>query len=358
VFAALRNRRGQPGGLVALRDTTGDGVADVTASFGENGGTGLELVGDTLLYFATDDAVLRYAVPRPGLTPTGPPDTIVSGLPSGRSHSAKSIVVRGGELLVNHGSPSNSCQVEDRQPRSPGQDPCLELETRAGVWRFDATRTGQGFRDGSRFATGTRNLVAMDLGAGDVLYAVQHGRDQLAANWGYSSEASAEKPAEEMFRIAEGDDFGWPYCHYDGQLQRKVLAPEYGGDGQEVGRCADKQDPILAFPAHWAPNALLFYTAEQFPPRYRGGAFVAFHGSWNRAPLPQGGYNVVFAPFRGGAPAGDWEVFADGFAGAQVQPSEAAHRPSGLVQGPDGSLYVSDDQGGRIWRIVHRSPGG
>lgn len=354
VFAALRNRRGERGGLLALRDTTGDGVADVRAAFGDDGGTGLELVQDTLLYFAADDAIVRYRVPLELLAPAAPPDTIVSGLPSGRSHAAKAIVVRGGDLLVNHGSPSNSCQEEDRQPRSPGRDPCPELETRAGVWRFDATRTGQTFRDGSRFATGTRNLVAMDAGEGGVLYAVQHGRDQLGASWGFTDEASAQTPAEEMFRIEEGDDFGWPYCYYDPELEEKILAPEYGGDGTDVGRCAEKEDPIAHFPAHWAPNALLFYTGDQLPPRYHGGAFVAFHGSWNRAPLPQGGYNVVFLPFEGGSPAGEWEVFADGFAGPEVQPSEAAHRPAGLAQGPDGSLYVSDDQGGRIWRIMER----
>ncbi len=110
---------------------------------------------------------------------------------------------------------------------------------------------------------------------------------------------------------------------------------------------------MIAFPAHWAPNGLLFYTGSQFPERYRGGAFIAFHGSWNRAPLPQGGYNVVFVPFQGGEPAGDWEIFADGFAGDEVSPGGAAHRPSGLAVGPDGSLFVSDDRGGRIWRIYY-----
>jgi glucose/arabinose dehydrogenase len=156
-----------------------------------------------------------------------------------------------------------------------------------------------------------------------------------------------------MLRIEEGDDFGWPYCYYDGQLERKVLAPEYGGDGEVTGRCAEKKDPVAYFPGHWGPHAIIFYEADAFPEHYRGGAFIAFHGSWNRAPLPQGGYNVVFLPFANGEPGGDWEVFADGFAGADVSPSGAAHRPAGLAVGPDGALYVSDDSGGRIWRIVH-----
>jgi glucose/arabinose dehydrogenase len=134
----------------------------------------------------------------------------------------------------------------------------------------------------------------------------------------------------------------------------KVLAPEYGGDGVEVGRCSDTEDPLVHFPAHWAPNDLEFYSGAQFPNSFRGGAFVAFHGSWNRAPMPQAGYNVAFAPFVGGAPTGEWEIFADGFAGEERGPRSAAHRPVGLALGPDGSLYISDSVVGRIWRIVFK----
>jgi glucose/arabinose dehydrogenase len=113
------------------------------------------------------------------------------------------------------------------------------------------------------------------------------------------------------------------------------------------------RDPLVDFPAHWAPNDLEFYTGTQFPGEYRGGAFVAFHGSWNRAPLPQAGYNVAFAPFEGEEPTGSWTVFADGFAGNDVSPNGAAHRPVGLAQGPDGSLYISDSRVGRIWRVMY-----
>ena len=95
-----------------------------------------------------------------------------------------------------------------------------------------------------------------------------------------------------------------PTATYDPESDTKVLAPEYGGDGIRIGRCADTKDPLVDFPAHWAPNDLEFYTGSQFPEKYRGGAFVAFHGSWNRSPEPQGGYNVIFVPFVGAEPTG------------------------------------------------------
>lgn len=354
--AAIRRRDAGVGGIWALRDTTGDGRADVMTRSGPNeiGGTGIDIAGDQL-WFAPDDAVLRYTVPAGELTPTAGPDTVIAGLPADRSHRAKTIVLSGGSVFVNIGSPTNSCQEPDRQSGVPGLDPCPQLETRAGIWRFDTGRTHQTQADGERFATGIRNAVALALNPADGgLYALQHGRDQLAANWGLTDEQSAEKPAEELFRVEQGDDFGWPYCYFDPELGRKVLAPEYGGDGQAEGRCADKKGPLFAFPAHWAPNDLLFYTGSNFPARYREGVFVVFHGSWNRAPLPQGGYNVVFLPFNAGAPLASFEVFASGFAGASMQPGEAAHRPTGIAEGPDGALYITDDQAGRIWRVTWR----
>jgi glucose/arabinose dehydrogenase len=111
----------------------------------------------------------------------------------------------------------------------------------------------------------------------------------------------------------------------------------------------------MAFPGHLAPNDLLFYTGEMFPERYRNGAFIAFHGSWNRAPLEQKGYFVAFIPFKNGLPDGEMETFADGFAGVKViqSPNDALHRPMGLAQGPDGSIYVSDSEEGRIYRIIY-----
>jgi len=355
MFVAIGGGGGGPS-VVALRDTNGDGSADTREEWGDVGGTGL-LFHDGYLYFGPDDGVVRYPMDTGSLTPSGPPETIVSGLPSERSHAAKSLAIDGdGNLFVNIGSPSNTCQEQDRQPESPGMDPCPELETRAGVWRFDADRTDQTQADGERYATGLRNTVALRLHPNTgQLYGVVHGRDMLSQNWPQLFDAaySAENPAEEMVAIDEGDDFGWPYCYYEYDTGTKVLAPEYGGDGDEIGRCAQMEDPVVAFPGHWAPNDLEFYTGAQFPERYRGGGFVAFHGSWNRAPEPQEGYNLVYVPFQDGEPMGDWDVFASGFPEGDVSPSGAEHRPAGVTMGPDGSLYVADDQAGTIWRIVY-----
>jgi glucose/arabinose dehydrogenase len=355
VYVALQGRRSSGGGVLALRDTDGDGRADVRETFYDRGGTGIA-VHRGWLYFAPDDGVVRWRMEPGRLVPAGQPQNVVSGLPVG-GHSAKSIVVDAqGGLLVNLGSESNSCQQEDRQVGSPGQEPCGELGTRAGIWRFAADRQGQPASAGERWATGIRNGLALAVNPADgTPYVVSHGRDQLSANWPrlFTDAQNAEKPAEEMMRLERGADFGWPYCYFDPELRRKVLAPEYGGDGRQPGRCAGKADPVVSFPAHWAPNALLFYTGTQFPQKYRGGAFVAFHGSWNRAPLPQAGYRVSFVPFNGANPTGQYEDFANGFGGPDVASGDADHRPTGLAQGPDGSLYVTDDEGGRIWKIVY-----
>jgi mono/diheme cytochrome c family protein len=120
-----------------------------------------------------------------------------------------------------------------------------------------------------------------------------------------------------------------------------------------VGPCAGKLPPVAAFPAHWAPNDLAIYTGQAFPTAYRNGAFIAFHGSWNRAPAPQGGFNVVFQPLREGKASGRWVVFADGFAGPNKDSGKALFRPTGLAMAPDGALYISDDVKGRIWRVTY-----
>jgi mono/diheme cytochrome c family protein len=264
-----------------------------------------------------------------------------------------------GALYVDLGSATNACQLKNRALRSPGIQPCTELETRAGIWRYDANRTDQRFSPRERFVTGLRNGEGIAFDLGRRILGTQHGRDQLSQNWPklYTPEQGADEPAEELMQLERGADYGWPYCYYSLTAQRLVLAPEYGGDsGRAVGACADKREPIAVFPAHWAPNDLALYDGQQFPAAYHGGAFIAFHGSWNRAPFPQGGYNVVFQPLAEGQASAPFIIFADGFAGAVKEPGQAAYRPSGLAVGADGALYISDDQRGRIWRVTYQGP--
>ncbi|PPQ29994.1 PQQ-dependent sugar dehydrogenase [Rhodopila globiformis] len=353
-----------PGGmLVALKDSKGSGKADQVVRFGpahaegDGGGTGIALY-KTWLYAETNDRIVRYKLPQQGLAPTGQPEVVVTGMPMGGDHPMHPFAIApDGSLYVDMGSATNSCQQQNRIPESPGKKPCTELETRAGIWRFDANKVDQRFSPAARFATGLRNGEGISFDSAGRVFATQHGRDQLWENWPklYTPDQGHNEPAEELVRLKQGADFGWPECYDDYDQKKLVLAPEYGGDGGRTqGVCAQKQPPVAAFPAHWAPNDMLIYQGSQFPTAYKGGAFLAFHGSWNRAPAPQGGYNVVFQPMADGKASGPFVVFANGFAGAHKQPGRAAHRPSGLTVGPDGALYVSDDVHGRIWRITYQ----
>lgn len=355
LYIALR-RATNKGGIIALRDKDGDGVVDEKRSFGDMQGTGIAIY-DGHLYFGTNVSVVRFKLGEE-LVPDTAPQTIVKGFPEQRQHASKTLAFddKGG-LYVNVGAPSNACQVRARSKGSPGQNPCPQLERQAGIWRFDAHKTGQDQEEGVRYATGIRNAVALDWDkASDALYFVQHGRDQLSQLWPdyFTDQDNAEMPAEEFHRATQGSNHGWPFTYYDPIADKRVLAPEYGGDGEKAAS-EDYADPLIAFPGHWAPNDLLFYTGDAFPEAYQGGAFIAFHGSWNRAPLPQGGYKVVFVPMKNGEVAGEWSVFADGFKGADVleSPGDADYRPMGLAQGPDGALYIADSVKGRIWKVTH-----
>ena len=358
--AVAGNRQPAPRGVVALRDTTRDGVADVKEYFGERGNTGIAIA-NGYLYVDHGSTISRHRMTEGQLVPAAAGETIVSGMPLEPGHRARNFAITpNGDLLVNVGSATNSCQVKDRGNQSPGHDPCTELNTRAGIWRFDANRTGQRFSPQARWATGIRNGMGIAVAGDGKVYATQHGRDQLFENWNNlfaDQKYSAENPAEELFQVNQGDDFGWPYCYWSVAEKKRVTAPEYGGDGKKTDRCEKTKQPVATFPGHWAPMSLLFYTGSQFPEKYRNGAFIAFHGSWNRAPSPQEGYRVVFQPMNGGNANGDFETFANGFANQPaetVQPGNAAHRPVGLAQAPDGALFVSDDAGGRIYRITYQ----
>jgi glucose/arabinose dehydrogenase/mono/diheme cytochrome c family protein len=354
-----------PGGfLVALQDKSGNGKADAIERFGETvqtggaGGTGIGIYKGSL-YAEINDRIVRYSLPAGSIAPGGAADTIVSQLPLGGDHPMHPFIINAeGTMYVDVASATNSCQLKNRTLKSPGADPCTELETRGGIWRYDANKTNQAFSPADRFATGIRNGEGFAIDSAGRIFVTQHGRDQLHTNWPelYQPDQEATLPAEELLLLKPKGDYGWPECYYDAFVQKLVLAPEYGGDGgKKIGVCANKAAPAAAFPAHWAPNAMVRYDKTQFPARYRDGVFIAFHGSWNRAPYAQGGYNVVFQPLHGDRASGPCEVFADGFAGAVKSPAKATHRPSGLAVGADGSLFVSDDIRGRIYRIVYRA---
>ncbi len=353
------------GFIVALQDKSGAGKASVVQRFGESvqtggaGGTGIALYKGAV-YAEINDKIVRYAIPAGAIVPSGAGDVVVSGMPLSGDHPMHPFAIDAdGWMYVDMGTATNACQEQNRQLKSPGIKPCTETQTRGGIWRYDANKTNQKFSPAERYATGIRNAdgIAIDS-TGHGVYATQHGRDQLAENWPdlYKPEQGATLPAEELLQVEKGGDYGWPECYYDPVQKKLVLAPEYGGDGgKAVGECANKTGPVAAFQAHWAPDDLLLYYGKEFPARYKGGAFIAFHGSWNRAPFPQAGYNVAFQSLSGDGAAGKCEIFADGFAGSAANKSsgKATHRPTGLALGPDGALYVSDDARGRIYRITY-----
>jgi glucose/arabinose dehydrogenase/mono/diheme cytochrome c family protein len=357
-----QNDKPSAGGfLVALKDTKDDGSADVIERFGDGvtqgsaGGTGIRIYKDGL-YAEQNDKIIRYRLPSDAIAPKDRPNIILSGLPLTGDHPMHPFIIdTEGHMFVDVGTATNSCQLQNRVANSPGHQPCTELETRGGTWLYDANKQDQRFSRAERYATGLRNGEGFAFDSDGRLFVTQHGRDQLSQNWPrlFTSGQSAQLPAEEIVQLEKGADYGWPECYYDGLVNKLVLAPEYAGDGKKTGICASKKSPVASLPGHWAPNDLLIYGGNAFPSAYQGGAFVAFHGSWNRAPEPQGGFNVAFQPLRDGKASGSFIVFADGFAGAVKEPGQASFRPSGLAMGPDGALYISEDVRGRIWRVTY-----
>lgn len=357
IYLHLSRLNGDGNGIIALRDTTNDGRADIIKGYGDITGTGIELH-NGYLYYSDRTHVYRSKMTEGELLPAEARDTLVT-LVDGKGHMEKPFTFDNkGGMYVNVGSLSNCCELELRSPDSKGDDPCVELETRAGIWKFDDNTLNQTQDLDHRYATGIRNAVALTWNTDvDRLYAVQHGRDDLHRYWPayYTEDQNAELPSEIFFDLEKGDDMGWPYCYYDHIQKKKLMNPEYDGDGTKAERCANVKDPLVGFPGHWAPNDVLIYHGDLFPERYKHGAFIAFHGSWNRLGQPQQGYKVMFVPMKDGKPSGDYEVFADGFIGQPqiTNPGNAFFRPVGLAEGPDGSLYISDSQHGRIWRIMY-----
>lgn len=364
----IKLRRPRPKGIVALRDRSGDGKADSVVYFGDYSdegayGTAMRLH-KGYLYFSTAGEVWRVKFTPGKMVPEGPYEIIVKddyrNDQHGYEHIAKPIAFdQAGHLYVPFGSPGDVCQLRNRIPGYPGENPCSQLVEHGGIWQFDENKIGQTIKDGKRYATGIRSVVGMEWNNTDnTLYAVVHGRDNLHSTWPalFSRWESAVLPSEEFLRVKEGTDGGWPYYYYDQIAGKRKLNPEYGGDGKKEGDGAKLTQPLIGFPGHFAPNDLLFYTGDQFPEHYRNGAFVAFHGSTIRAPYPQGGYFIGFVPFRNGQPTGEWEVFANGFAGVDpiVNTSDSKYRPMAIAMGPDGSLYFSETEKGKVWRVMFK----
>jgi len=352
-------------GNAALRDTDGDGKVDIKERFGSypnDGAFGTEMrIHNGHLYFSTEQVVYRQKLTSGELVPTSKPEILFVDHHPLQWHNAKSLAFDGkGGMYITFSTPTNVCEDWSTVPPDSlagvkGEMPCAQLDDQAGIWRFSESKLQQRQWDGVRYATGIRSVVAMTWNDDDnSLYAVQHGRDYLYghAPKNYTPWDNAVLPAEEFMKISDGDNYGWPYSYYDHFKGKRMMAPEYGGDGKKES--TNFTSPLMGLPAHWAPNDMLFYKGNQFPERYKQGAFIAFHGSTNRAPYPQAGYIVSFVPFVDGKPTGTWEVFADGFTGVDTVKSmpQARFRPMGLAEGPDGSLYISESKQGRIWRVM------
>jgi glucose/arabinose dehydrogenase len=368
VYVALWREGSRHGGVLALRDTNRDGRADVRRTFGPEAGAGLALgldsAGRGLLFLGAWGKVYRWTLPTTGeLVPARAPHVVVDGIPQ-LEHGARSLALgRDGSLYVNIGAPSNACERDYAARDFRGDEPCRELAASGGVWRFpgalDPAPAPVHPSQEHRFATGLRHTVALAVDPADgAVYGAPHGIDHLRAWWpaaGYTAAAAADKSAETLFRLVPGGDYGFPYCLYDSTVGRMIVAPAYGGragGGDARGRCAHAPPPLATFTAHAAPLALVAYRGRQFPARYRGGLFVALHGSLFRTPRAPSGYQVAFVPRLATGRFGMPERFADALPGPGLVGSRA--RPSGLAVGPDGSLFVADDGAGRVWRIWFR----
>ncbi len=352
------------GGNAALRDEDNDGKADIIKYFDDyqdkgSYGTGMR-IHNGYLYFSSVTRVFRQKLTPGQLVPDSKMELMLTDTQPPRQHDTKPMAFDDkGNMYIPFGAPSDCCQFEDRTPFSPGMDPCPILIQRAGIWKFDANKPGQFQKDGHKFASGLRSIVAIAWNdKTHNLYTIMHGRDYLHSTWPkyFSEWEGAVLPAEEFLVLKDGSNAGWPYYYYNQMKGKLLLNPEYGGDGKKEGKGTEYTQPIIGFPGHFAPNDLLFYTGNQFPEHYKDGAFIAFHGSTSSTPYPQSGYFVCFVPFKNGGSSGPWEVFADGFAGVDtiVNTSDARYRPMGLAMGPDGSLYICDSEKGKIWRVMYK----
>lgn len=302
------------GHVLALPDADGDGRADraVTVIEGLDLPHGLAFH-QGALYIAETGRVLRVRYDPETHRAVGAPEVVVPDIPPRGGHWTRTIAFGpDGRLYVSVGSSCNNC--EERDPR------------RAAITRYNADGSGE-----TRFATGLRNAVGIAFRPGtDELWASVNGRDWLGN----------DRPPEYVTRVEERGFYGWPYCYWeDGRV---VLDPDLA----RPEHCRAVARPSLLYQAHSAPLGIAFYTGSQFPTEYRGNLFVALHGSWNRA-VPTG-YKVIRVRLDGGAPR------AEDFVTGWLVGHRAWGRPVDLAVGPDGSLFLSDDAQGVVYRITYR----
>lgn len=304
--------------ITLLRDADGDGVAEMRSVFLQNLNSpfGIALVGDTL-YVANTDAVVRFPY-RTGETAIDAAPVKVVDLPAGsiNHHWTKSMVASadGKHLYVGVGSNSNVGEngIDNEIDRAA----VLEIDPAAGTRRV--------------FASGLRNPTALALQPEDGrLWAVVNERDELGN----------DLVPDYLTSVREGAFYGFPYSYY-GQHVDKRMQP------QDPALVARAIAPDYALGSHVAPLGLVFHVGDALPPRFRNGAFIGLHGSWNRKPLS--GYKVVFVPFNQGEPSGPIETVLDGFLNAK---GEAQGRPVGVAQDSRGALLIADDVGNTIWRM-------
>lgn len=322
------------GTIVALPDRNSDGVADeaVTILRGLDGPHGIVFrcgaVGptdssgdDCVLYVAEKTAVRSYAY----IAPTYSATLIekLAELPGGGGHSTRSLLLHpdGRHLLVAIGSSCNVCRESD--PR------------RAAILSIDL-----GTKKVTTFATGLRNTVFMALNPLDgQIWGADMGRDLLGD----------ELPPEEINIITEGGNYGWPNCYgknvHDTDFDPEADASRRNGAGKNT--CINMQASLLDIPAHSAPLGLAFIPEEGWPEEYRLDLLVAYHGSWNRS-IPTG-YKVVRVELdQKGVPTGKITDFMTGFL---TPKGSLVGRPVALLAEPGGTLFVSDDRAGAIYRI-------
>jgi glucose/arabinose dehydrogenase len=298
------------GSVVRLPDRDGDGVSDgreVVAGDMEYP-SGLAFHPDGSLYVADVGSVVRFSNPDAQGRFTER-EIVIPDIPAD-GHKSRTLAFSpdGSQLYLSIGSTCNVCEEED--PR------------RAAILLFNSDGSGE-----TLFAKGLRNAVGITLRPStEELWATNNGTDMMGD----------DVPPEMVIHAQAGDDFGWPRCHAG-----RIPDPKFGGRGA----CNGVAQPLVEIQAHSAPLGLGFYTGEMFPEEYRGDLFVALHGSWNRTEPT--GYKVVRIPMQDGVP-GPVEDFAVGWLAAD---GSSFGRPVDVVTGTDGALYVSDDAGGRIYRI-------